>query len=41
MTPPTITLATPPMRNQTVLSVGEPVKKREKLEPTEFEALIP
>jgi hypothetical protein len=31
----------PPIMNQMVLSVGEPVKSLEKPEPTEFDALMP
>ena len=41
MAPPTMRLATPPSNSQMDLSVGEPVKKREKSEPTELDALIP
>jgi hypothetical protein len=33
--------AIPPMSIQTVLSVGDPVKKRDTLEPRELLALIP
>ena len=40
-TSPTTVAAVPPMSNQMVLSVGLPVKKREKLELMESEALIP
>jgi hypothetical protein len=38
---PTIKLATPPSSIHMDLSVGDPVKNREKSEPIEFEALIP
>jgi len=38
---PAITAAMPPARNQTVLSVGEPVKKRETSELNEFEDFTP
>jgi len=38
---PTAVATAPPMSNQTVLSVGLPVKKREKLEPIESEAAAP
>jgi len=41
MAPPTMTLATPPRSSHMDLFVGDPVKNREKSEPTEFEALIP
>lgn len=33
--------APPPIKSQTALSVGEPVKKRDTLEPNESLALIP
>ena len=33
--------AMPPISNQTALSVGDPVKKRETLEPMELLALTP
>ena len=38
---PTIVATPPPISSQIVLSVGDPVKKREKWEPTESAALIP
>jgi len=38
---PTIAIINPPVINQTVLSVGDPVKKREMSELSEFEALVP
>jgi hypothetical protein len=40
-TSPTTVAAVPPMSSHMVLSVGLPVKKREKLELMESEALIP
>jgi hypothetical protein len=40
-TSPTTLATEPPMSSHMALSVGEPVKKREKLEPMESEALIP
>jgi hypothetical protein len=36
-----MTLATPPSSIHMDLLVGEPVKKREKSDPIEFDALIP
>jgi hypothetical protein len=41
MVAPVTTLAMPPINSQIALFVGEPVKKREKSDPREFEALIP
>jgi len=38
---PTTHAIEPPISSHMVLSVGEPVKKREKLDPIESEALIP
>src|SRR5580658_3469774 len=39
--PPVTRLTMPPNSSQTALFVGAPVKKREKFEPTESDALIP
>lgn len=38
---PTTAATTPPMSIQMLLSVGEPVNKREKSDPNELEALTP
>ena len=41
MTAPAIIAAMPPTNKEIVLFVGEPVKKRETFEPTEFDESMP